>query len=495
MVRNGSITLSDARRILRNSWWIVVFSAGVCTTVAVALAFLLPKRYTSQTIILVEQPTVPTEYVKPIITEDLNHRLASMQQQILSRSRLLPIIEKFGLNPKNGEDLAVDEVVEKLRGAVRITPMESMPGTQNRQLPGFYVNVDFNNPQLAQQICSEVTSMFLEQNAREREQQASRTTSFISRQLDEAKLKLDEQDARLAKFKRQYLGSLPEEGQTNLNLLSGLNTQLEANTQALNRAQQDQAFNESLLSQQEANWKVAKTGVNPETTEQQLTALRDQLATALARYRPKHPDVIKLQDQIAGMEKRQKQVPEVATPGNENSQAGVNVSPQAQQLHAKLRQDELTIADLTKRQAQIEKQTRELQARVQASPVVEQGFKELTRNYQTALDFYNELLKKRANSEMATDLEHQQDSEQFRVLDPPSLPEKPSFPNKPVFAGGGLSAGLALGLSIMYLLAFNDKTLYTERDVEICLKVPVLTLIPTLDLAAPNFSSLKETNL
>ena len=136
-----------------------------------------------------------------------------------------------------------------------------------------------------------------------------------------------------------------------------------------------------------------------------------------------------------------------------------------------------------------------MQARIQASPVVEQGFKELTRNYQTALDFYNELLKKRANSEMATDLEHQQDSEQFRVLDPPSLPEKPSFPNKPVFAGGGLSAGLALGLSIMYLLAFNDKTLYTERDVEICLKVPVLTLIPTLDLAAPNFSSLKETNL
>jgi uncharacterized protein involved in exopolysaccharide biosynthesis len=124
-----------------------------------------------------------------------------------------------------------------------------------------------------------------------------------------------------------------------------------------------------------------------------------------------------------------------------------------------------------------------MQGRVEATPVIEQQFKEITRNYQTALEFYNELLKKRDNSAMATDLEHQQESEQFRVLDPPSLPSEPSFPKKPLFAAGGLGVGLALSVALLYLLAISDKSLHTERDVEVALKLPVLALVPTLQLA------------
>jgi uncharacterized protein involved in exopolysaccharide biosynthesis len=358
-----------------------------------------------------------------------------MKEQILSRTRLQPIIDKFGLYAKDRDRVHMDDLVERLRTAVTIPPIEAMPGTQNRQLPGFYVNVTFDNPQIAQQICTEITSMFLEQNSREREQQASRTTSFLSRQVDEAKAKLDAQDAKLAQFKRQYLGSLPDEEQTNLSLLLGMNSQLEANTQALSRAQQDKVFNESMLGQQEANWKAAQSGKNPETSEQQLNALQDQLTALQARYTPEHPDVIKMQSQIE---------------------------------------------ELKKRMAQI----RILQGRVQASPMVEQQYKELTRNYQSALDFYNDLLKKREQSAMATDLEHQQESEQFRVFDPPSLPEKPSFPKKIYFAGGGLGAGLALGLGILFAIAVSDKAMYTGQDVELCLKVPVLALVPKLEIAS-----------
>jgi polysaccharide chain length determinant protein (PEP-CTERM system associated) len=485
MVRNNDITLTDVKRILRRYWWIIVLSTTVCTAIGVALAVFLPKRYTSQTMILVEQPTVPTEYVKPVITSDLNRRLASMQEQILSRTRLQPIIQKFNLYPKDPDGVYTDDTIAKLRAAVKITPMEPMAGTENRQLPGFYIAVNFGKPQLAQQICSEIMSMFLEQNTQQREDQASRTTSFLTQELDEAKNKLDEQDANLAHFKRQYLGSLPEEEQTNLSLLTGMNSQLEANTQALSRAQQDQAFNESLLSQNEMNVKAAQTGPNPETVDLQLNSLRDQLATLLARYTPQHPDVVKLQKQIEELEKRQQAVPAVtARDSGDISRPAAVTSPQAQQMRAKIRQDEVTIADLTRRQAQIQDQIRELQGRVQASPVVEQQLKELTRNYQTALDFYNELLKKRQNSAMATHLEHQQESEQFQVLDPPNLPDQPSFPNKPIFAGGGLAGGFALGLGILYLIAYSDASLHTDRDVEKCLKLPVLVMIPTLDLAS-----------
>ncbi len=313
-------------------------------------------------------------------------------------------------------------MVARLRNAVKISPMEPMTGTENRQLPGFYVNVDFDDPRVAQQICTEITSMFLEQNAKEREQQAARTTSFLSEQLEDAKVKLDEQDAKLAQFKRQFLGSLPEEEQTNLSLLTGMNAQLEANTQALSRAEQDRAFNESLLSQQEINLKSAQTGASPEEAALELSAMRQQLATLLAHYTPKHPDVVKLQDQINELQKRQDEMAKADKPASVPPPTPTIVSPQTQQLRAKIRQDEINIADLTRSQNQLQKQIRDLQSRVRASPVVEQQFKEMTRNHQSALDFYNELLKKRQNSAMATDLEHQQESEQFRVFDPPSLP-------------------------------------------------------------------------
>jgi uncharacterized protein involved in exopolysaccharide biosynthesis len=120
---------------------------------------------------------------------------------------------------------------------------------------------------------------------------------------------------------------------------------------------------------------------------------------------------------------------------------------------------------------------------VEQTPMVEQQFKELTRDYEAAFEFYNNLLKNQANAAMATDLEHQQESETFKVLDPPSLPSAPSFPKKIVFVGDGSMAGLALGLAILGLLAMNDKSMYTERDIETCLKLPVLTMVPSFDVA------------
>ena len=481
MVQNGEIGLAEAQRTLRRYWWILPLSTLILGGMGLGATFVLHKRFTSQTMVLVVQPTVGPDYVKPVVTEDLNHRLASMKEQILSRTRLQPIVEKFGLYPEVRGQVHIEDLVERLRTAVEIKPLEPTPGTQSRQLPGFYVDVTFDNPQIAQQICTEITSMFLEQNARERKQQANETTSFLSKQLEEAKKNLDDQDAKLAQFKRQYLGSLPEEEQSNLNILTGMNAQLEANTQALSRAHQDKAFNESLIGQLETNWKASQTGQNPETADQQLGALQEQLASLQARYTSEHPDVIKLKSRMEELKKRMAGTPKNNPSANGSTQASAAEPPQLQQLRAKLRQDDMNITDLTKRQGQIQDQIRLLQDRVQASPMVEQQLKELTRSYQTAQDFYNDLLKKRQNAGVAGDLESQQQSEQFRVYDPPSLPDRPSFPKKPYFAGGGLGGGLALGLAILYLIAIGDKSMHTERDIELALKLPVLALVPLLE--------------
>ncbi len=482
MVRNGEMNLADVKRVLRRYWWILPITTVFLGAIGLAAALVLPKKYTSQTLVLVEQPTVGPQYVTPVITEDLNHRLATMQEQILSRTRLQPIIEKFGLYSNDRSHAHIDELVERLRGTVTIKPMEPTPGTQRGQLPGFYVNVTSDNPQSAQQICTEITSMFLAQNAGDRKKQAKQTTDFLSQQLEEAKKNLDAQDAKLAQFKGKYLGSLPEQEQTNLSILMGMNSQLEANTQQLSRAQQEKAFNESLLSQQEALSKASPGTVNPETSEQQLTALEEQLANLQARYTPEHPDVIKLKSQIDQLKQQQLAAPKTVAPSESAAQAAF-ASPQIQQLRAKLRQSELNISDLSHRQSQITEQIRQLQGRVQASPMVEQQYKELTRDHKTAQDFYDDLRKKGQEAGVAGDLEGQQESENFKVYDPPSLPDKPSFPKKSYFAGGGLASGLALGLGILLLLAMSDKSLHNERDVELALKLPVLTMVPMLDVA------------
>jgi polysaccharide chain length determinant protein (PEP-CTERM system associated) len=491
MAANRELNSTDAKRVLRRYWWILPISAVLLTIVAWVAANVLPKRYTSQTLVLVEQPSVSSKYVDPVVSDDLNHRLATMQEQILSRSRLQPIVEKLNLYPEDRSRLHIDELVQRLREAVAIKPVESMQGTGTHQLPGFYITATFDTPQLAQQVCTEITSMFLAQNARQAEQQATRTTSFLGEQLAEAKTKLDQEDAKLAEFKRQHPGSLPEDNQTNLGVLMSTNSQQEANTQALSRAQQEKAFNESILQQEEANWKTRTTGgPNPDSADQQLALLQDQLTNLLSRYTPDHPDVIKTESQIAELKKRMAEPPKqeaAKTPAQSTHEP-----PQIQLLRAKLKQDDLTIANLMREQAQIRSQTAQLQGRMQATPMVEQQYKEITRDHQTASDIYNELLKKSQNSSMAGALVHQQDSEQFRVYDPPNFPQSPSFPKKPYFLGGGAVGGLALGFGILFLLAMMDKTIHSEHDAELFLQLPVLTVVPTLAVAGLNANAVAD---
>lgn len=481
-MRNGEIAIADVKRVLRRYWWIPTFMMIVLGGVGLAASLVLPKKYTSSTVVLVEQPTVPKDLIRPVITDDLNQRMSSMKAQILSRSRLEAIINKFDLYADKRATTHMEDLVDKLRTSIAVELLQPLSGSADREPPGFNVSVTFDNPQLAQQICQEITSAFMEQNATLRVQNSQKVSQFLTQQLDDAKARLDAQDKKLAEFKAQHLVSMPEQEQMNLTLMGTMQSQLDATTQALSRSQEDKSLNETLLTQQESAWKATQVGLqNPETMDQQLSALQDQLAILLAKYTPEHPDVIKLKAQIEDLKKRMAQTP-TAKPVQDTALASLREPPALQQLRAKIKQDTFNIAELTKRQGQIQDQLRAIQGRLQASPVVEQQLKELTRNYQTASDIYNNLLKNRDTAVMATDLEHQQEGETFRVVDSPSLPSTPSFPKIPMFVGGGLGAGLALSLGILYLLALSDKALYSERDVEVCLKLPVLAAVPSFDV-------------
>src|ERR1035437_917706 len=487
MAVQRELTLQDWIFMLRRRWVLIAILAIVGTGAGYLAARVVPKRFTSQTLVLVQQPSVSSDLVKPVISDNSNLRLAAMQQQILSRSGLEPLIREFHLYNEDVNRVPTDLLVERLRTAITITPIQAMAETRAQNLPGFIIAVVFSDPHIAQQICAKITSMFLEEHVQERQDMGDQTTQFLAGQLQDAKAKLDQQDARLAVFKRRYLGSLPDEEQTNLNLLAGLTTQLEASTQALGRAQQDKSFAESVLSQQLAVWQASQAGQNPESLDQQLSALQAQLVTLQSKYTDDYPDVIKLKNNIATVKQQLDQAEQQKKSAGPEKPARTLTEPsQIQQLRAQIHQYDQVIKERTVQQEDIQKQIGLYQARVQSSPGVEQEYKELTRDYQTALDFYNDLLKKRDQSAMANDLERSQQGEQFRVLDPANFPSTPSFPKLLYFVGGGFAGGLALGLGLSLLLEMQDTSLRSERDVELALRLPVLALIPVIEFNSRN---------
>ncbi len=502
MAAHRELKLDDYLTIVRRRRWMIVIPALLGAVAGYILSFHLPKRYTSHTVILVQQPTVPDSYVKPVVSEDLNQRLASMREQILSRTRLQQLVERFGLFKTDSgwgplkavsrlvhkgdvEHVPMEDLVKELHKLIIVTPLNPMAGTRSAELPGFNVDVTLGEARLAQQVCQEITSMFMEQNLRLRQQQVEETTQFLGKQLDDAKAKLDEQDAKLAAFQSRYIGELPEDENTNLTLLAGMTPQLEATTQALNQARQDKAFTESLLGQQLAAWQASKGGQNSQTVEQQLRNLQDQLISKQGHYTERHPDVVKLKNEIASL---QKEVANSSTtvdvqPNEQQVPVAANEPPEIRQYRARLHQIELTIVQKKHEQEEFQRQIKILQARIQSSPIIQQQFKGLTRDHQTALDFYNDLLKKRNESQMATELERRQEGQQFRVLDPPSLPERPSFPKPTLFGLGGLAAGLILGLAMVQFSESYDKSMRTKQDVELYLGGPTLALISSMDAA------------
>jgi len=177
------LTPQDYVAIVRRRWLLIVTLAIIGPPLAYGVARLLPNRYKSQTLVLVAEPTVPTDLVKPVDTSDMSQRLSSMQQQILSRSRLEPIIVQYSLFPKDAAQRPMEELVAKLQKSIEVTPIQPMAETRANNLPGFYVNVTLDNPLTAQQVCTTITSMFIDENVHLRQRRSENTTQFLAQQL------------------------------------------------------------------------------------------------------------------------------------------------------------------------------------------------------------------------------------------------------------------------------------------------------------------------
>jgi uncharacterized protein involved in exopolysaccharide biosynthesis len=491
MITNRELGMNDYLAIARRRMKWVLIPALAAPLVAFLVSFALTPKYTSRSVLLVEGQVVPAGYVKPIVTERVSDRMTTLQQNVLSRSRLQPLVARLGLVRKGR---SADEIIDQIRGNVTVTesdlgkssgkPGESRGPGGTADVSGFVVGYTTDNPRDAQQVCSEITSLLLAENLEVREQVARSTTDFLGRQLDQAKHNLDELDAKLSQFKVQHFGHLPGDVDTNLKIMSGLEAQLDATTQAISRLQQDKSYTEMLLAQELAAWKSAEASPTFPTLRQQLLRLQNQLVLLQSRYTEDYPDVVKTKHEIGQLQAKLKEINVEADKSDAFRDStvprdGARLEPaEIMRLREQIYRSESAIEHATAAQKRLQDRIDIYQGRVALNPEIEDEYKQLTRDNATAHSIYDQLLTNKSNAEIQTEMERNQEGEQLRLLDPANLPMVPSFPVRWMFALYGLGAGLGIGLIIAFWLEFQDKAIRDEADVLAALELPTLGSLP-----------------
>jgi succinoglycan biosynthesis transport protein ExoP len=454
-------------------------------------SWVLPPRYLSSTLILVEQPTMPKDYVTPNVNDDLQERMQSITQQILSRTRLLHIIDEFKLYAGGHAQRSPDQKVEMMRKDIVIDLVRD----ERNRITAFNVSYSSRNPQMAQQVTSELTDLFINENLEVRQQQSEDTTQFLESQLETARKTLSDQEEKIREFKGQHVGEMPGQLASNLQILQGLQSQLQNEEDALNTARQQHVYLQTLADQYRALQGSPKSADGTATglpaLDQELEKLKAQLADLRSHYTDLHPDVRKVKDQIAQTEKMRDQLLAGLNTGD-GANAGANAANAANPsadpaqfsllapIQSQLRSNQLEITNREHSVTTLKAKVDDYQGRLNQEPIREQQLADLTRGYEQSQANYDDLLKKKNESKMATSMELLQQGERFRIVDPPSLPIKPDFPNRLKFCGIGLGVGLALGVVFAGAFEMMDDRIYDEKEFEKLLPVAVISEIPAI---------------
>jgi succinoglycan biosynthesis transport protein ExoP len=469
--------------------WLIVWGAS----------WIIPARYKSSTLILVEQPTMPKDYVTPNVNQDVQGRLANISQQILSRTRLLRIADEMKLYRVGLNVPTPDETVARMRKDIEILLVRDT----SYAITAFNISFSSSDPRVAQRVTGELTRLFIDENLEVRQHQSEDTTKFLEGQLETARQSLSEQEAKIRQFKGAHIGDLPSQQASNLQILSGMQSQLRTEEDGLSTAQQQRVYLQSLISQYKT-LQVSPRTVDGAPTglpaiDQQLEKLKEQLADLSSHYTEQHPDIRKLKLQISETEKMRDRhmanlkskadasQPDPAT--DAHNAEDPQESPAMLQLQGQLRANEVEIGNHQRAIENLKAQVGQYQARLNEEPVSEQQLADLTRGYDQSRTNYDNLLKKESDSKMATSMEQMQQGERFRMLDPPSLPLKPAFPDRLKFCAAGLGFGLLLGVVVAGGFEFLDDRLHDESQIKALLPMKVISEIPEVVTVSDERSS------
>jgi polysaccharide chain length determinant protein (PEP-CTERM system associated) len=465
--------------------WLILASFVLVTTATIVVASRLPDRFRATTLILITPPQLSQEYVRATVTDKIADRLPSISQEILSRSRLERIIKDFNLYTDRRGPRLPEAAVELMRADIQVETVE--------RSDSFRVSYQSSSPVLAMQVTERLAGLFIEENLHDRAVLARSTSEFLGGQLEDARRRLVEQERRLEAYRLAHVGEMPTQLQPNLQVIQSTQAQLQALSEALNRDRDRRMLVERQLadSQPEGSAERGATAVDAAGVAAQGTSAAARLNVALAelaalelQMTPRHPDVLRAKNLVARLEgearKEAAHVPTASAIPQAPTAAEIAMRSRVKELGAERESLDRQIAHAIEEEGQLRETLETYRSRVDAVPRRESELASLTRDYETLQSRYKSLLTKEEDSKMAENLERHQVGEQFKIVDPPGRPQKPYWPNRRLIDLGGAAGGLAFGVGLALALAFFDKSLRTETDVQAALDLPLLALVPPM---------------
>ncbi len=495
--------LEEYWAIVRRRGWLMLVTVFVCWLVVWGLGWFLPETYESEATIEVVQQQVPSSLVAPNVSTSMQDQVQLITTEVLSRSKLQGVIDQFHLYSHQNRLVALFEPADHVEQMNRDIKIELVQTSGNqKELTAFKITYSAGTPGVAFDVDKRLEELFLQQN-NVQQQQSESTTAFLNTELDNAKADLAKQEAQVQSFRGKHLGELPDQLQSNMQILQGLQGELQNIQIALDRAQQQKLYLQSTVQQYESAQADMGSGdsdstVTPPALDKEIKDLRMQLAQERSQYTDNYPDVIALKDQIDKTEKLKKQIESEIAANQKPGATGATVDAGAatdvqngqaspmMQMKSQLKANQLEIQDLQRHQKDLEARIADYQGRLNATPAIQQQLADISRGYDEAQTNYNTLLAKQNESQLATTLEENQQGAQFRLIDPASVPAQPSAPNHILISLGGLGFGIALAIGLAVLLELTGARVRREKDLEGLVPARVLVGIPQMSTPAEN---------
>jgi len=464
----------------RRKWWLIltmvpIFALGTLT------AYLLPRFYTSETLVLVEPKDVPDDVVKDFITLDTYERLTAIQETVISRTNLRQVLNEFPDGFGDIRHLSEEQQIARLRQRIKIE-VTTNPRGRSSVVPYFKISYEDRDPNNAQDVTRRLTRFFIDYDTSTREQQVFGTTEFLKGERDKIGRELQEVEQNLSELKERYRYELPEQLETNLRHLDRLQAELVANSEERDRyltlkIELEQRLSETSKFLEPEQVPVTQGGRRVSEKVQEYRQKEAQLGQLRTRYTDNHPDIMALKEQLAQLKSEippeelvEDQEPESDQEAEEET--GI-VNPVYQNLQAQLTQLETELKINEERRERLNRDVTIYSRRIDNTPQREQDISSLQRVYDNLRERYQDLENKLSDAELARSAEARQKGEQFRIVDPASFPLSPSKPNRVLVILASLVAAVGVGFSLAALSEFLDQKIWTHGEIK-QLNLPVL---------------------
>jgi polysaccharide chain length determinant protein (PEP-CTERM system associated) len=467
MEHNKTITFKDFVAIVKRRRWALIVPAIAVFLLSVVVIMVWEPVYRSTSTILIEEQEIPREYVMATVTSYAEQRLQSINQRIMSSSRLLEIINRFNLYADKRNRFTTEEIVENMRkkdikfSTITADIVDPRSGVVKPATIAFSLSYEGKNPLVVQQVANVLASLYLEENIRVVQQQTTSTSKFLEDEMKDVQAKLVELEKKIAVYKEKNPRSLPELLQYNLQTLDWTDRNYEQFNDQLRTLKEKESYLQSQLA-----------SMLPQA--ELLKELRAKLISLKSKYSDEYPDVKKTKAEIAELEKKS---------DSEDVQTNVpkkQDNPAYVALDAQLASTQSEISSVKRQLEDAKKKRTDYSRRLEASPRVEEGYKNLLVERNNTQLKYDDLMKKFMEARVAHGLEKGQMGERFTLIDPARLPEKPVKPNRPVVLLIGLLLGIGAGVGTASLQETTDKSVRCSEDLATNFPFPVLAEIPEI---------------